>query len=169
MKSLHHIKLLHSGLIALICFCLQLFFPIYTFGIVQQQSEVSAISENSKTIKKKGLLYQLIEKKLVKKLKKNQNNQTASLNKLSNVGFTFGLISFLGLFVGTFAASPFVLILAALCAIVGDVTSIIVLNRTKHAKEEFAQVRKKAKWGLALSLLTGLLPLLLFAILLLSY
>lgn len=59
------------------------------------------------------------------------------------------------------------LLIAAL-AIAGDVLSIMTLWKTRKEKKDHRKARTMAWFGLILSLLTGLLPLLLFVIVLIS-
>ena len=60
------------------------------------------------------------------------------------------------------------LIFIAVCAIAGDVFSIMTLWNTRQNRKENRTARRTAWWGLILSLLTGLAPLALLGLVLAS-
>ena len=131
----------------------------------------TTIVNKHKKAKKKGLFKRWKEKFILKKFKKLQKKiDKTSINKRAKISLILGVGSFFmlilsvlsGLLVGFIA-------LAGLSALVGDFISISTLKKTKDSKEEYRKERRTAKWGLAFSLLTGLLPLLALLILLMAW
>lgn len=89
---------------------------------------------------------------------------------LKNLGITalaVGLLSLVALF-SLSLIGPSAITIAFLLAIAGDILSIITLIRTARTGGEFRKVRIMAWIGLIASLLTGLLPLVLFILILIS-
>lgn len=136
-------------------------------------SHPPATTENAelsvKQPKKIGVVKKWLIKRLAKKIKKQLKDidtEDLSLIKKARLSLTFGLISFVLLFVGLIA--PWLWIVAALAAILGDVFSILTLRKTRDNKKQYNRERKVATWGLVLSLLTGVIPLLLLLLVFLS-
>jgi hypothetical protein len=118
--------------------------------------------------KKPGALKKWIIKRLTKKLQKQMDakEKDPSLVSKAKTGLIMGIVSFSLLFIGLTA--PWLFLFAAVAAILGDVFSIIVLTKTKGDKARYKKQRRKATWGLILSLLTGILPLALLLAVLIS-
>ncbi len=122
-----------------------------------------------KKSKKVGVVKKWVIKRLAKKIAKQikeTDQQDLSITKKARLGLIFGIVSILLLFVGL--AALWLWLVAGVAAILGDIFSIIVLVKTKENKKLFKKERRMATWGLVLSLLTGIIPLSLLLLVVLS-
>ncbi len=131
----------------------------------------TTISNKKKKAKKKGLFKKWKEKWILKKLKKQQKNiDDKSISKYAAKSLKVGKGSFISLILGVVSVLTIpvlfivFIIIAAILAIYGNILSLSVLSNTKHDPEKYKEERKKAKWGLTFSLLTGIIPLIAFLI-----
>ncbi|GLR17743.1 hypothetical protein [Portibacter lacus] len=89
-----------------------------------------------------------------------------SIEKLANAAIIIGSLSLVVLIVSIFAGLPYLILVGFGMALIGDILAIMLLQKTKHKKDDFRKERRKAWFGLVFSLLTGLLPLALLGIVL---
>lgn len=105
-------------------------------------------------------------KKWIKK-KAEQIQEAWPIKKWAILGFIIGAVSLLGWVLISVVGGWFLWVMF-FGAIAGDIISIYVLLKTAKAKKENKAARTWAIWGLILSLLTGLLPLALLILVLVS-
>jgi glucan phosphoethanolaminetransferase (alkaline phosphatase superfamily) len=151
-------------------------FLLTTCSMVEaaQHSNVKPIKvENYQPLKRK----KSSAKQFVKSLFPKKNKLSNDGNRIRNSGmiaFAIGLFSFLLLIFGIallFASGGgIVLLLAALAAIVGDIFSIRTLVKIRNSEnpEDYQGSKILSIFGLVFSLLTGLIPLALLILALLT-
>ena len=127
----------------------------------------TTIIKKQKKAKKKGFLKKWREKFILRKISKEQSfKKKARLSLIIGIGsFLMAIAALVLLGAGSGAGFVFAGV-AVISSIIGDFLSISILKKTKDSKEKYKKERKKAKWGLALSLSTLIVPLLSFLILL---
>jgi hypothetical protein len=130
----------------------------------------TTIIKKQKKATKKGLFKRWKEKwilKKIKKLQKKENDKTMA--KKANSSLLIGIGSLVLFIIALISGlNVFLLVITGLLAILGDIFSISVLNKTKYEKGKYRKERRTAKVGLTFSLLTGLIPLLALLILLIA-
>lgn len=121
--------------------------------------------EKSKINLAEKILKSKIGKWVIKKFS-NAKITSKQMNTLGTVSLIVGAVSLISLFlIFTVTWGWWV---AFGLAILGDILSIITLINTAGQKKDFKKARTLAWIGLILSLLTGLLPLTLFILILIS-
>ncbi len=158
-------------------FCMLLCFSVFATALSPVQAARSSTTHQQmtyveplvaqKTIQteKKGIVKRWLEKRLMKKIQAVTEGDgiTSSAKK----GLLFGAISFALLILGVFlmsvsgGLSAAVLLSAGVSAIFGDIFSIKTRRSIRKIQnsEQYRKEKNMATWGLALSLLTGLIPL----------
>ena len=158
-------------------FCILLCVSVFTTALSPVQAAQSSINhhqmtyiqpfEIQKNIKteKKGIVKRWLEKRLMKKMQAVTEGD--GITSSAKTGLLFGIISFALLILGVFLISASgglavaVLLSAGVSAIVGDIFSIKTRRNIRKSQnpEQYRKEKNMATWGLALSLLTGLIPL----------
>lgn len=152
---------------------------IYSDTIAQQKSVVSTIGTSRLTKRgskrKQGKLRKWFGKRLTKFVTKRLEKKLAKKDYRSGstVGLILGITSLAGLFLAIAVAlgtsSGFLFLVVGLIALIADIICLVILHKTRDDKEAYKKQRKRAKLGLIFALLTGLLPLALFALVLALY
>ena len=94
-------------------------------------------------------------------------NRAVDASKIKNLGLAtliVGIAALVSLFLGI--QTPALFLVAFALAIIGDILAATTLMRTRKEKKEHKTARTIAWIGLVLSLLTGILPLVLFILIL---
>ncbi len=119
--------------------------------------------------------FKSIKGKWTKKIEKifSKSRQKTTDEKIKKIGllaFIVGVSSLLLLIVATIYLAPILFVFAGLAAIAGDILSIITLRRIKKSDDprQHHLVKKLAISGLIFSLLTGVIPLVLLGLVLIS-
>jgi|GEM_PF-4312834 glucan phosphoethanolaminetransferase (alkaline phosphatase superfamily) len=151
-------------------------FLLTSFSIAEAahyQNGKSANVESSQLLKQKKVSVKLFLKSIFPK-KAKKSNDDKSIRNGAIIAFAVGLFSFFLLIIGIALLSAsgggIVLLLAALAAIVGDVFSIRTLRKIRNSEdgEDYQSSKILSIFGLVLSLLTGLIPLALLILALLT-
>ncbi len=123
------------------------------------------IAQKTINVQKKGLIKRWLEKRFIKKMQ--EGTEGDAIKSSAKTGLIFGALS-LGLLIlgvtllGVSGGLGGAVILGAgISAIIGDIYSIKTRRSIRNSQnpEQYRKEKNKANWGLALALLTGLIPL----------
>ncbi len=129
-----------------------------SISVSTQQEMNSPHALSPKKAARKGLLKSWLEKRVVRKTDKvAADNQ---IKRTGNLSLLFGALSLLSYGIIFLNFIGVGLVLAALFALLGCILSIRTLFKIKKSEDkgQYRKAKKRAIWGLVLSLLTVLLP-----------
>ncbi len=166
---------------SLLLFLIIATFSIPSNAVINYKPDVekkTTIIKKQKKAKKRGLFKRWKEQLVLMKLKKQHKKvKDKTIKKRANRSLFFGVVSlifwalaYLSLVIASDSLLVALLILIFLSALMGSIFSISTLRKTKESNVQNKKERRKAIWGLAISLISGLpvLVILPFVIFLLS-